>query len=178
MRILLTANASYAPPRGGATRSNLVWLDSPGARRPPSFPITGPSSKGARRGERPRNSPWKVIGGPVLQPPVTLPGLGESHIPTVFGRFRQVHSAALSTRRAESSSWRCLAPQTVLELRAFWLTLGSPTVVAVLAVERERRRAHGWRVSLWAGLRARPLSATPCILTLLNAGAGANLNPR
>src|ERR1044071_2811893 len=27
MRVLLTANASYAPPRGGATRSNLVWLD-------------------------------------------------------------------------------------------------------------------------------------------------------
>jgi surfactin synthase thioesterase subunit/glycosyltransferase involved in cell wall biosynthesis len=26
MRILLVANASYAPPRGGATRSNLVWL--------------------------------------------------------------------------------------------------------------------------------------------------------
>ncbi len=26
MRILLAANASYAPPRGGATRSNLVWL--------------------------------------------------------------------------------------------------------------------------------------------------------
>src|SRR5690348_11258461 len=28
MRILLTANASYVPPRGGATRSNLVWLDN------------------------------------------------------------------------------------------------------------------------------------------------------
>jgi glycosyltransferase involved in cell wall biosynthesis len=27
MRILLAANASYRPPRGGATRSNLVWLD-------------------------------------------------------------------------------------------------------------------------------------------------------
>src|ERR1017187_3911448 len=26
MRILLTANASYDPPQGGATRSNLVWL--------------------------------------------------------------------------------------------------------------------------------------------------------
>jgi glycosyltransferase involved in cell wall biosynthesis len=26
MRILLTANASYAPPRGGSTRSNLAWL--------------------------------------------------------------------------------------------------------------------------------------------------------
>ncbi len=27
MRILLTANATYVPPRGGATRSNLIWLD-------------------------------------------------------------------------------------------------------------------------------------------------------
>ena len=26
MRILLTANASYAPPKGGSTRSNLLWL--------------------------------------------------------------------------------------------------------------------------------------------------------
>lgn len=27
VKILLTATASYAPPRGGATRSNLIWLD-------------------------------------------------------------------------------------------------------------------------------------------------------
>lgn len=27
MRLLLTANASYVPPRGGATRSNLIWLE-------------------------------------------------------------------------------------------------------------------------------------------------------
>ncbi len=27
MRVLLAANASYVPPRGGATRSNLVWLE-------------------------------------------------------------------------------------------------------------------------------------------------------
>lgn len=27
MRVLLAANASYIPPRGGATRSNLVWFD-------------------------------------------------------------------------------------------------------------------------------------------------------
>ena len=26
MRILLTSNASYDPPRGGSTRSNLTWL--------------------------------------------------------------------------------------------------------------------------------------------------------
>lgn len=28
MRILLAANASYVPPRGGATRSNIVWLEA------------------------------------------------------------------------------------------------------------------------------------------------------
>jgi glycosyltransferase involved in cell wall biosynthesis len=28
MRVLLAANASYVPPRGGATRSNLAWLDA------------------------------------------------------------------------------------------------------------------------------------------------------
>ena len=27
MRILLTSTASHIPPRGGSTRSNLVWLD-------------------------------------------------------------------------------------------------------------------------------------------------------
>jgi glycosyltransferase involved in cell wall biosynthesis len=27
VRVLLTANASYLPPRGGATRSNLLWLE-------------------------------------------------------------------------------------------------------------------------------------------------------
>ncbi len=27
MRILLTANAAYVPPKGGSTRSNLVWLE-------------------------------------------------------------------------------------------------------------------------------------------------------
>ena len=33
MRILLAANASYVPPRGGATRSNIVWLEALAARR-------------------------------------------------------------------------------------------------------------------------------------------------
>jgi glycosyltransferase involved in cell wall biosynthesis len=32
MRILLTSNASYDPPRGGSTRSNLVWLRQLAAR--------------------------------------------------------------------------------------------------------------------------------------------------
>jgi glycosyltransferase involved in cell wall biosynthesis len=28
MKVLLTSNASYDPPRGGSTRSNLIWLDA------------------------------------------------------------------------------------------------------------------------------------------------------
>lgn len=32
MKILLTSGASYAPPKGGSTRSNLVWLQSLGAK--------------------------------------------------------------------------------------------------------------------------------------------------
>ena len=32
MRILLAANASYVPPRGGSTRSNMVWLEYLAAR--------------------------------------------------------------------------------------------------------------------------------------------------
>ena len=47
MRILLTANASYAPPRGGATRSNLVWLNQLG--RAPATPAGSCAGRRARR---------------------------------------------------------------------------------------------------------------------------------
>ena len=47
MRILLTANASYAPPRGGATRSNLLWLDHLASRAHECRIVCGPSGPGA-----------------------------------------------------------------------------------------------------------------------------------
>lgn len=47
MRILLTANASYAPPRGGATRSNLIWLDALARRGHSCRVVSGPSKPGA-----------------------------------------------------------------------------------------------------------------------------------
>jgi glycosyltransferase involved in cell wall biosynthesis len=47
MRILLTANASYAPPRGGATRSNLTWLDHLARRGHACRVVCGPSKPGA-----------------------------------------------------------------------------------------------------------------------------------
>jgi glycosyltransferase involved in cell wall biosynthesis len=47
MRILLTANASYAPPRGGATRSNLIWLDYLAHRGHSCRIVCGPSKPGA-----------------------------------------------------------------------------------------------------------------------------------
>src|SRR5215475_13093501 len=47
LRILLTANASYAPPRGGATRSNLIWLDHLAAHGHECRIVCGPSGEGA-----------------------------------------------------------------------------------------------------------------------------------
>ena len=46
MRILLTANASYVPPRGGATRSNLIWLDQLAARGHECRIVCGASGRG------------------------------------------------------------------------------------------------------------------------------------
>ncbi|HTX36871.1 MAG TPA: glycosyltransferase, partial [Bryobacteraceae bacterium] len=47
MRILLTANASYAPPRGGATRSNLIWLDGLARAGHQCRIVCGPAGEGA-----------------------------------------------------------------------------------------------------------------------------------
>jgi glycosyltransferase involved in cell wall biosynthesis len=47
MRILLTATASYAPPRGGATRSNLVWLNRLAASGHQCRIVCGASGEGA-----------------------------------------------------------------------------------------------------------------------------------
>lgn len=47
LRILLTANASYAPPRGGATRSNLVWLDHVARAGHECRIVCGPPEEGA-----------------------------------------------------------------------------------------------------------------------------------
>src|SRR4029077_6083251 len=47
MRILLTANASYAPPRGGATRSNLIWLDQMARAGHTCRIVCGASGEGA-----------------------------------------------------------------------------------------------------------------------------------
>src|ERR1039458_5998992 len=47
MRILLTANASYVPPRGGATRSNLGWMDRMAGAGHACRTVCGASGEGA-----------------------------------------------------------------------------------------------------------------------------------
>jgi glycosyltransferase involved in cell wall biosynthesis len=47
MRILLTATASYAPPRGGATRSNLIWINHLASAGHDCRIVCGPSAEGA-----------------------------------------------------------------------------------------------------------------------------------
>src|SRR5580700_5618261 len=46
-RILLAATASYAPPRGGATRSNLLWLRHLAAAGHQCRIVCGPAGEGA-----------------------------------------------------------------------------------------------------------------------------------
>jgi glycosyltransferase involved in cell wall biosynthesis len=47
MRILLTANASCVPPRGGATRSNLLWMDQMAGAGHGCRIVCGASGEGA-----------------------------------------------------------------------------------------------------------------------------------
>jgi len=47
MRVLLTSNASYVPPRGGATRSNLLWLDHLACAGHQCRIVCGPPGEGA-----------------------------------------------------------------------------------------------------------------------------------
>src|SRR3954452_7597651 len=47
MRVLLTANASYVPPRGGATRSNLIWLDRMASAGHACRIVSGAAGEGA-----------------------------------------------------------------------------------------------------------------------------------
>jgi glycosyltransferase involved in cell wall biosynthesis len=47
MRILLTANASFVPPRGGATRSNLIWMDQMAGAGHGCRIVCGASGEGA-----------------------------------------------------------------------------------------------------------------------------------
>jgi glycosyltransferase involved in cell wall biosynthesis len=63
MRILLTANASYSPPRGGATRSNLIWLDRLAHAGHRCRVVAGPSKPGA---EFPHHPSIQVV--PVDEP--------------------------------------------------------------------------------------------------------------
>ncbi len=58
MRILLTANASYVPPRGGATRSNLIWLDHLASAGHQCRIVCGPSGPGA---ELPHHASIEVL---------------------------------------------------------------------------------------------------------------------
>src|ERR1035438_1682643 len=60
MRILLTATASYAPPRGGATRSNLVWLSHLAAAGHACRVVCGAPGEGAPFGRHESIRLWEV----------------------------------------------------------------------------------------------------------------------
>jgi hypothetical protein len=69
MRILLTANASYMPPRGGATRSNLLWLEYMAAQGHACRVVAGalPETAGKRAQMAQEGSGRQALGEPRVQ---------------------------------------------------------------------------------------------------------------
>lgn len=55
MRILLTSNAPHHPPRGGSTRSNLVWLESLAARGHSCLVVCPAHEGDGEKSAKPRN---------------------------------------------------------------------------------------------------------------------------
>ena len=78
MRVLLTSNASYIPPRGGATRSNLIWIDHLARAGHECRIVCGPSGVGA---ELPYHS--SIVVQAVEEPPRRVQVLREQ-----IARFR------------------------------------------------------------------------------------------
>jgi glycosyltransferase involved in cell wall biosynthesis len=78
MRILLTATASYNPPRGGATRSNLVWLNHLAQAGHACRIVCGPSREGA---PFPRHDSIALI-------PVDDPGRRANELRRQIGEFQ------------------------------------------------------------------------------------------
>ncbi len=189
MRILLTANASYAPPRGGATRSNLDLAGSPGARRPPAA---------AWSAARPRPPPnWRIHPSiavlPVEDPARRVQTLRReirefqpdwvlvSSEDLGHGLLREAHHAAPGR-----VVYLAHTPQFFPFGPASWNPdPHAAELVARVGRHRRHRPAHGgiYRARLWAGraagdssahLRPRPV---PAISATSSAALVTMINP-
>src|ERR1035441_1672268 len=99
MRILLTATASYAPPRGGATRSNLVWLSHLAAAGHECRVVCGAPGEGApfRRHES--------IGLLEVEDPAQRVQALRRQIAGRFSSMRRIRKTG-SSGEESSSNWR------------------------------------------------------------------------
>jgi glycosyltransferase involved in cell wall biosynthesis len=126
MRILLAANASYVPPRGGATRSNLVWLERLAAAGHPCRIVAALAGDPAGRLEQLRDEG--------IEPPVDRgDGVAVSRQGGVM-----VYSVAEPSRRTQ------VLRQQVREFEPDWLLVSSEDVGHILL--REAHQAAPGRV--------------------------------
>ena len=117
MRILLAANASYVPPRGGATRSNLVWLERLAASGHPCRIVAALAGDPAGRLEQLRDEG--------IEPPVERgDGVAASR-----------HSGVMIYSVAEPSRRTQVLRQQVREFQPDWLLVSSEDVGHILLRE-------------------------------------------
>ena len=91
MRILLTANASYVPPRGGATRSNLLWLEHLAARGHECRVVAAALADAPEKREQIRDEQMHLDWSPLAaEPGVEVSRRGSIAVYSVAERSRQL----------------------------------------------------------------------------------------
>jgi len=124
MRVLLTANASYVPPRGGATRSNLLWLEHIAAASPPGeiacqvVAAALPDSAAKREQMARESQNWETAGN-------------------VAGARRWRRGGILVYEAAERSGQAALLRRQVHELQPDWVLVSSEDLGHVLLREAQ-----------------------------------------
>ncbi len=144
MRVLLTANASYIPPRGGATRSNLVWMRNLAAAGHECRIVAGTLGKDAGERRQMREEEierdWTEVPGSSSTGAGAVPGQvgGLSHwrlqIPGQAGGL----SYPVEVWAAERARLVPLLREQIAEFKPDWVLVSSEDLGHVLLAEASR----------------------------------------
>ncbi|HUS05713.1 MAG TPA: glycosyltransferase family 4 protein [Bryobacteraceae bacterium] len=119
MRILLASNASYVPPRGGSTRSNLVWLDQLAA----AGHSCGVVATAAAAGTPERREEVK---SELLEQEIGLPSEARDGVEIAKRGEIEVHSVQDATRRG------IVLERRIREFQPDWVLVSSEDIGQVL----------------------------------------------
>src|SRR5260370_4545733 len=123
MRILLASSASYVPPRGGSTRSNLVWLEHLAAHGHPCRVV---ASSAERNTSEKQQLVAKELADQQVEAPTTLEGAEFAH----HGQI-EVFSVVRPSQRAE------ILRAQIREFQPDWVLVSSEDLGQVLLREAQ-----------------------------------------